>query len=175
MKHIIIIIFTFLCKTAICQTPEDQYYDFSLHLSEGDAEKAMTIAEKLVPSSTSLTKKQQAIFYFKLARLYEDRKNAQQAISFYERSLKLEPNYYVPHLALGHLYLDHARIISAKAKAEKPSPSTRQRYQTEYKAALRKAIPHLEKAMACDPNDHVLASIKNAYLALDDQSTFNSF
>jgi len=174
MKHIIIIILTLLCKTAICQTPEDQYYDFSLHLSEGDAEKAMIIAEKLVPSSTSLTKKQQAIFYFKLARLYEDRKNAQQAISFYERSLKLEPNYYVPHMALGYLYLDHARTISVKAKTEKPSPAIRQRYQTEYKAALRKAIPHLEKAMACDPNDQVLASIKNAYLALDDQSTFNS-
>lgn len=174
MKYIAIIIFTLLCRTAVCQTPVDQYYDFSLHLSEGDADKAMEIAEKLIPSSTSLSKKQQAIFYFKLARLYEDRKNAQQAISFYQKSLKLEPNYYVPHLALGYLYLENAKTINTRIKSEKTTAATRQQYQTEYKASLRRAIPHLEKAMACDPNDQVLTSIKNAYLSLDDATTFKS-
>lgn len=174
MKHIAIILFIFLSKTAISQTPVDQYYDFSLHLSEGDAEKAMVIAEKLIPSATSLSKKQQAIFYFKLARLYEDSKNAQKAITFYEKSLTLEPNYYVPHLALGYLYLGSANALSTKFKGEKTNTSVHQRYLTEYKGFLKRAVPHLEKAMACDPNDQVLASIKNAYLALDDISTFKS-
>ena len=174
MKHIAIILFIFLTKTALSQTPVDQYYDFSLHLSEGDAEKAMAIAEKLTPSATVLSKKQQAIFYFKLARLYEDSKNAQQAIIFYEKSLTLEPNYYVPHLALGYLYLSNANALVTKINSEKANPTLHKRYQTEYKGFLRRAIPHLEKAMACDPNDQVLASIKKAYLSLDDLSTFKS-
>lgn len=174
MKHIAIILFIFFSNTAFSQTPVDQYYDFSLHLSEGDAEKAMIIAEKLIPSATNLSKKQQAIFYFKLARLYEDSKNTQQAINFYEKSLALEANYYVPHLALGYLYLSKANAIATKITAEKNNPTLHKRYQTEYKAFLRRAVPHLEKAMACDPNDQVLASIKNAYLALNDTSTFKS-
>lgn len=174
MKYIALILFIFLSNTAISQTSVDQYYDFSLHLSEGDAEKAMVIAEKLIPSAGSLSKKQQAIFYFKLGRLYEDSKNATKAITFYQKSLALEPNYYVPHLALGHLYLSSANAIGAKIKAEKANSNVHQRYMTEYKGILKRALPHLEKAMACDPNDQVLASIKNAYLALDDLSTFKS-
>ncbi|WP_407428921.1 tetratricopeptide repeat protein [Arcticibacter sp.] len=174
MKHIAIILLIFLSKTAISQTPVDQYYDFSLHLSEGNAEKAMEIAEKLIPSATVLSKKQQAIFYFKLGRLYEDSKNKQKAIVFYEKSLTLEPNYYVPHLALGYLYLDHANALSTKMKAEKTNASVNQRYMAEYKGILKKAVPHLEKAVACDPNDQVLTSIKNIYLALDDAATYKS-
>lgn len=174
MKHIAFILFIFLSNSAISQTPVDQYYDFSLHLSEGDADKAMSIAEKLIPSASSLSKKQQAIFYFKLGRLYEDSKSTAKAITFYQKSLALEPNYYVPHLAVGYLYLNIANSLATKIKQEKTNANAHQRYMTEYKGILKRALPHLEKAMACDPNDQVLTSIKNAYLALDDISTFKS-
>lgn len=174
MKHIAIILLILFSKPAISQTPEDQYYDFSLHLSEGNAEKAMSIAEKLIPSASVLKKKQQAIFYFKLGRLYEDSKNGQKAIIFYQKSLALEPDYYVPHLALGYLYLGNANVVATKLKVEKTNTSVHQRYMTEYKGILRQAVPHLEKAMACDPNEQVLNSIKNIYLALDDATGFKS-
>lgn len=174
MKYIAIILLFLFSNPAFSQTPEDQYYDFSLHLSEGNAEKAMSIAEKLITSASVLKKKQQAIFYFKLARLYEDSKNGQKAIIYYQKSLTLEPDYYVPHLALGYLYLGNANAVVTKAKAEKNNANVRQRYMTEYKGVLKQAVTHLEKAMACDPNDQVLTSIKNIYLALEDPAGFKS-
>jgi hypothetical protein len=88
--------------------------------------------------------------------------------------LKLEPDFYVPHLALGYLLLAQANPIARQLNEVKDNPELRAKYLKEYQEKLRKALPHLEKALACDPNDQVLESIKWSYQALKDQASFNS-
>lgn len=162
-----------LCKTALSQDIVDKYYNFGGYISTGDEEKALALAEKILPETSSLSERKQAIFCYKLAGLYESRKIIEKAIDFYERSLKFEPNYYVPHLALGYLYLSKANIFALQINAERSNALLHKKYMDAYNAQLWKALPHLEKAMACDPNDQVLLSIKKGYQSLKDQAFLN--
>ena len=174
MKYFAALLLILLCKTTFSQDLVENYYDFGGSITEGRESDAFVLADKILPLTSALSPKRQAIFYYQLAGLHEIRKNTEKAIDFYERSLKLEPNYYVPHMALGYLYVSKVNIPVIKMNAEKNNAILREKYVTEYKSLLRKALPHFEKAMACDPNDQVLASIKNEYNSLKDPASFNS-
>jgi len=43
-----------------------------------------------------------------------------------------------------------------------------------YTAAVKKALPHLEKAQACDPSDETLAIIKTLYKNIKDSQGLSS-
>jgi tetratricopeptide (TPR) repeat protein len=174
MRYFAALLLIFICRTALCQDITNQYDDFGGAVTTGNEEKALFLAQQILPEVESLNARQQAIFYYKLAGLYEGLKKNEQAIEFYERSLKLEPDYYVPHLALGYLYLGQANPLARQLNAEKNNPQLRDKYLKEYQATLRKALPFLEKAMACDPNDQVLQSITVAYRALKDETSLTS-
>jgi tetratricopeptide (TPR) repeat protein len=167
MKHVAALFILFICKAAFSQDLVDRYYDFGGAVTEGRQSTAVMLAETILPEISSLSEKRQAIFYFKLAGLHENMKNTDQAILFYERTLKLEPDYYVPHMALGYLYISKANSVLPTLNAEQDKLA-RDRYMREYYSLMRKAIPFLEKAMACDPNEQVLASIKNCYDSVQD-------
>lgn len=164
----------FICGRAIGQNIVNQYDDFGGAITNGNEQQALFLARQLLPEITTLTTRQQAIFYYKLAGLYESLKNNDNAIEFYERSLKLEPDFYVPHLALGYLFLEQANGIVGQMNDKTNDPQLRQKYLKAYQDKLRKALPHLEKALACDPNDQVLESIKLSYKALKDEASFIS-
>ena len=61
-----------------------------------------------------------------------------------------------------------------KVNSEKNNLELRNKYINEYKTVLKKSLPHFEKAMACDPNDQVMVSIKNVYAALKDTESIKS-
>ena len=173
MKYIAALFILFICKTAFSQDLVDRYYDFGGAITEGRQSTAVMLAETILPEISSLSERRQAIFYFKLAGLHENMKNTDQAILFYGRTLKIEPDYYVPHMALGYLYVSKANLIVPKINAEKDK-QTRNKFVQNYKALMRKAVIFLEKAMACDPNDQVLESIQNCYTSLNDPSGYAS-
>lgn len=174
MKQLTSLLLILLCKSAFSQDLIDNYYEFGGAITEGRETAALTYAEKILPEVSALSGKRQAIFYYKLAGLHENRKSPEKAIEYYERTLKLEPDYYVPHMALGYLYVGKANFLVGQINAEKSNIALREKYISQYKANLRKAVPYFEKAMACDPNDQVLASIKNAYDSLKDPATFKT-
>lgn len=174
MKYILSLLFFFICRTALCQDIVAQYDEFGGAVTSGSNQRALFLAQQILPGAASLTGRQQAIFYYKLAGLYEGLQNTEQSIEFYERSLKLEPDFYVPHLALGYLYLQQSNPLSRRVNDVKNNAELREKYLKEYQAILRKALPHLEKALACDPNDQVLESIKLGYKAINDNASFNS-
>ena len=171
MKYTAILIFFLLSSTVSAQDLVDHYYEFGGELTEGRESSALMLAEKILPEVSSLSDKRQAIFYYKLAGLHENMKNTDQAILFYGKTLKLEPDYYVPHMALGYLYITKANLAVPKINGAKDK-ATRDKYIREYYASMKMAIPYLEKAMACDPNEQILASIKNCYVSLKDNAGF---
>lgn len=174
MKHLTTFLLIFLCTSAFSQELIDDYYEFGGAITEGRETAALSYAEKILPEVSNLSGRQQAIFYYKLAGLLETSKYTDKAIEYYERTAKLEPAYYVPYMALGYLYVAKANLLVARINAEKSNVPLREKYISEYRFYLKKAVPNFEKAMACDPNDQVLASIKNAYDSLNDPAAYKS-
>jgi hypothetical protein len=70
--------------------------------------------------------------------------------------------------------MGQANPIARQLNEATTNPPLREKYWKEYQEKIRKALPHLEKALACDPNDQVLESIKLGYKALKDEAPFIS-
>ncbi|WEA03059.1 hypothetical protein [Mucilaginibacter sp. SJ] len=147
------------------QTAEDaynKYLDFNLARLQGEQDKAMELSRQIMQDTARLSVKVKINFFNSLARLYEDDNQSVNAIPLYERVVVAEPDYYVAHRALGYLYLKNI------PDADKPlnTPST----DTEYIKAVKKALPQLEKAQACDADDNTLALIKTLYKNIGDDA-----
>ena len=84
------------------------------------------------------------------------------------------PDFYVVHRALGYIYLIPAKQLNTKQLAEKPGSIAWLQLNADYKRAALKALPHLEKAQACDPSDETLALIKMLYRNMDDTTGLQS-
>jgi tetratricopeptide (TPR) repeat protein len=174
MKHFYIVLLILLSKPSFSQTVLERYDQFGGAATYGQEATAFSLAEKILPEVSSLTERQQAIFYYKLAGLHEGKQHQKEAVDFYQRSLKLEPDFYVPHLALGYLYLGFVNESARQLNAEKKDMVMHTKYKNQYYAHLKKALTHLEKAMACDPNEEALKIIKNGYQTLKDPASLSS-
>jgi tetratricopeptide (TPR) repeat protein len=150
-----------------------QYLDFNLARFQGAQDKVLELGESIIPNADKLPVKARINFYFAAGKMYEDDNQPDKALSFYEKVAVAVPDYYVAHRALGYIYLDKAKEIegrmnSASDKAAKDS------LFAQYVIAARKALPHLEKAQACDPSDETLEVIKSLYNKINDRAGLNS-
>lgn len=166
LKKTLLVIILIVSVTQLrAQTPEalyNKYLDFNLARLQGETEKAMDLGNQIMPDTARLSAKVKTSFYNSIARLYEDDSQSMLAIDFYERVITAQPNYYVAHRALGYLYIKNI------PDADKPlnHPST----DAAYIAAVKKALPQLEKAQACDADDNTLALIKTLYKNIGDEA-----
>lgn len=167
-KSAILIIFLLITGVlAQAQTASevyDKYADFNLALLQNEHDKALELGEQILPDSAKLSQKTRVSFYNGIAKLYEDDNQSIKAIAYYNRVTAAEPNYYVAHRALGYLYI---KDISGK-------PVNQIVVDTAYINKIKKALPHLEKAQACDPSDDTLSLIKLLYRNIKDQKGLNS-
>lgn len=142
----------------------DKYVDFNLKRFMGENNAALKLGEDLLPDVKELPAKSQISFYNGLAKLYEDDEQAVEAIPLYEKVIAAEPNYYVAQRALGYLFLQPADELFAKVRSDPGNTEL----AAKYKALVQKALPHLEKAQACDPSDETLEFIKKLYINIQD-------
>jgi len=174
-------IFTFLwiiSRVACAQTPSadsvySRYLDFNLARFQGEQDKILELGEAIIPNAGKLPEKTRINFYFGAGKMYEDNKQPDKALPFYEKVAAAVPDYYVVHRALGYLYLDKAKMVqimmsSTRDKAVKDS------LFTDFLKAAKKALPHLEKAQACDPSDDTLNIIRDLYAEINDAAGLNS-
>jgi hypothetical protein len=145
---------------------DDLYMDFRIERSEGSPKRALQIGTKILAQTEKLPAGYQNNFNYHMGKLYEVNHEDAKAILFYEKVAVAVPDYYVPHLALGNLYLKSARPLIQKLNAAKNNKAEYDNYLNQYKAILVKALPHLEKALACDPNEDTLSEIKYIYQSL---------
>ncbi len=148
----------------------DQYLDFSMARSDKNFPKAFLIGESLLSQADKLPAKSKTILFYHMAKLYEDSGNTDKAVTYYEKVAAAEPDYYVPHLALGYIYFNKFGDFSKKLQTAKIDA----KLMGEYKAIALKALPHLEKAEACDPNQETLDMIKTLYTAINDTTALNT-
>ena len=148
----------------------DQYLDMDMARTKSELPKALLIGESILPNVGKLPAKTQIMYYYSLAKLYDDSFQGDNAITYYEKVLAAYPNYFVPHLALGYIYYNKVSEISKKLQTTKNDVQL----AADYKANILKALPHLEKAQACDPNDETLNIIKKLYTIVKDTDSLNS-
>jgi tetratricopeptide (TPR) repeat protein len=148
----------------------DQYLDFNLARYTKNFPRAFLIGESLLPQADKLPARSKTILFYSMAKLYEDSGNSDKAISYYEKVAAAEPDYYVPHLALGYLYYNKFSDLSKRLQGAKIDA----KLMANYKAMVLKALPHLEKAEACEPSAETLDMIKTLYTAIKDTAGLNT-
>jgi tetratricopeptide (TPR) repeat protein len=177
-RSLVLILLLFISFTGFAQSISadsvySQYLDFNLARFQGAQDKVLELGENIIPHADKLPEKTRINFYFAAGKMYEDDNQPDKALPFYEKVALAVPDYYVAHRALGYIYLDKAKAIegrmnSATEKAEKDS------LFTQYVILVRKALPHLEKAQACDPSDETLEIIKTLYNKINDAAGINT-
>ncbi len=162
-RKIIFIIFILIAgRTTYAQTADevyDRYVDFNEAFLNANMEKAMTLGEQILPDTAKLKPGIRTSFYNFMAQVYEGDQQSGNAIIYYNRVVAAQPNFYVAHRALGYLYI---KDISGK-------PANEVVVDAVYISKVKKALPHLEKAQACDPDDETLNLIKLLYRNIKDQ------
>ncbi|MEZ2336150.1 hypothetical protein AB6735_10970 [Mucilaginibacter sp. RCC_168] len=161
-KTLFIVIIVIAGKMANAQTADevyDRYVDFNEAFLNANMEKAMTLGEQILPDTAKLKPGIRTSFYNFMAQVYEGDHQSMNAITYYNRVITAQPNYYVAHRALGYLYI---KDISGKLAKDIIVDAA-------YIGKIKKALPHLEKAQACDPDDQTLSLIKLLYRNIKDQ------
>lgn len=172
MKRALFLLFLLMMATGTFAQNADavyeQYLDFNYARFENEQGKALAIGEKILPNVELLPAKSRVSYYNGLAKVYEDAGQADKAIRYYELVEKAEPNFYVPHRALGYLYSAAAEEVQLKLH-DTNDTKEKEGFAARYSTLVHKALPHLEKAQACDPSDETLELIKTLYSNLNDK------
>ena len=148
--------------------------DFDIAALNGDANTAALIGEQLLSDTTQMQPKARISFFAKLAKAYEGTEQDAKAITYYEKVVAAEPNYYVAQRALGYLFNDQSEEIQLKLYlTPKDSPGYASVFD-DYRTAVHKSLPYLEKAQACDPDDDTLDLIKTLYMNIHDEAGLHS-
>jgi tetratricopeptide (TPR) repeat protein len=158
-RSILLLVALFTFAIAKAQTDEavyNRYLDFNLARLQGETEKAMGLGQDIIPDVARLKPKTQISFYYSIGNLFENDSQSVKAIEYYEKVATAVPDYYVVHRALGYLYAKQSEEIT-----DKLNPA--------YKAAVKKSLPHLEKAQACDPDNDTLKLIITLYNNIGDK------
>jgi tetratricopeptide (TPR) repeat protein len=179
-KVILLLVIAFAATTTKAQTAEEvynSYLDFNLARLEGRTENALELGEQLMPNADKLTDKARISFYYSLGNLYENDSQSVKALPLYEKVAAAVPDYYVVQRALCFMYMKQADDIATKLNAAKTDAIENKRLTDLYVTTVKKVLPHLEKAQACDPDNDTLSLIKTLYKNIKDDkglSTLNS-
>jgi tetratricopeptide (TPR) repeat protein len=176
-RCILLLLFISGYVTAKAQSADavyNQYLDFNLARFQGEQEKTLELGEDILPNADKLPEKARVNFYFGVGKMYEDNEQPDKAITYYEIVAKAMPDYYVVHRALGYLYLDKAKQLQKQLNASAGDKAMETQLTTAYNTDVKKALPHLEKAQACDPSDDTLAIIKSLYQSINDSDGLNT-
>ncbi|MBG6234618.1 tetratricopeptide (TPR) repeat protein [Pedobacter sp. CAN_A7] len=148
------------------QDIKDLYFDYmTTRMVESQNNETIRSAAALLNRASELNDKQIANVNFHLGRIYASTGAPEKAITHYEASLKLVPDYFVTHNALGFLHLKKCdtlgQAVTASAKAK--DVTLNEKTYKAYKLQVDKTIPYFEKSQACDPDERTMNILKGLY------------
>jgi tetratricopeptide (TPR) repeat protein len=135
---------------------------------DGDKDKALNYADQILNSTEKLPAKMQTNFYAKLAKVHESKNEPDKALTYWEKVLVAEPDYYVAHRAVAYLYIQQGNTLAVKINASRHDAKLYEGYFAAYKKLIKLAVYHLEKAQSCDPDEASLNYIKHLYGEIND-------
>ncbi len=135
--------------------------------------KHITNMLALLDSPPALNARQKTNVRYHIGRMYEEIKNPDSALYYYQQVLKDEPDYEVVHRALGFIYLEKSKLyveqLNAAVKEKNAAANTKA--FAGYKLMVQKALPHFEKYQACAPDDETLGMITKLYQSIKDSQS----
>lgn len=140
---------------------EKLYGNFLADRLNTNYDSAIALGEQILLRRSEFSEKRQLVFTYTLARMYEENNRIEKAVPLYKDVLEKEPNYYVPHRALGFYYLSKSNELIPQLKSKTNTAEQHKQNIEQYRSLLLQALPHLEKAYACDPDDETLTIIRN--------------
>ena len=177
LNKILLILFVISINSAAKAQSADSVYTkyayFNLARLQGEGEKLLGLGEAILPVADKLPAKARINFYYAIGKVYEDSDQPQKALIYYEKVAAAVPDYYVAHRGIGYIYLAQANEIGNKMHAATDA-TVNEQLTGDYQKMVRKALPHLEKAQACDPSDETLDAIKTLYKNLKDNNGLNT-
>ncbi|RCH56621.1 hypothetical protein DJ568_01815 [Mucilaginibacter hurinus] len=167
---IVLILSIFELKAQDPEAVYNRYLDLNVAMLEARQYDAIGLAEKIIPDTAMLPPKARVSFYNMAGKLFDDDRQSEKAINYYQKVVKAEPDYYVANRALGYLHLKQVEAAQKKLNGSAGGKQARD----EYINAVQKALPYLEKAQACDPSPETLAIITSLYKTTSDDKGLNS-
>lgn len=140
-----------------------EYLNFNMARFENDQDKVLALGQDILPNADELPEKARISFYFYAGKMFEDNNQPDRALPLYEKVAAAVPDYYVVHRALGYIWFNKSKIIEAKMDSAAGNKTLHDSLYSAYVILVKRALPHLEKAQACDPSDGTLAIIKSLY------------
>lgn len=178
-KYLFLLFFAFSSILAKAQVTDTvllaRMGDFDLSTLNGDSYGAIQIGEKILPDTGKMSANSRTNFFSKLAKAYDEVDQDSTAIIYYEKVNAAAPDYFVAQRALGLLYNEKAEDIQLKLYITPKDNANYKPLFAKYEKAVRKALPHLEKAQACDPDDDTLDLIKTLYRNINDEAGYTAF
>lgn len=165
-KAVLLFLLLFAAVTVNAQTADSlttKLGDFDLARFNDDALGAVRLGEKILPDTSQLSPKARISFLDHLAKAYMDNEQDKKALELYQKVADAQPNYFVAQRALGYLYNEDSEDIQLKLYITAKNDPAYNNLFAEYKKAVLKSLPYLEKAQACDPDDDTLDLIKTLY------------
>ncbi|HTI58214.1 hypothetical protein [Mucilaginibacter sp.] len=149
--------------------------DFDMATLNDDSYGALMAGENILADTAKLSPGARVAFFAKLAKVYDDAEQDAKAVIYYEKVAAAEPDYFVAQRALGYLYNDRAEGIQLKLYRTPATDPSYDQIADAYKKAVRKALPYLEKAQACDPDDDTMDLIKTLYTNINEKDGLLTF
>ncbi|SOD11239.1 hypothetical protein [Pedobacter xixiisoli] len=153
------------------KSAKENYHDFTVYRTTKGSDALIKKVSALLEQKDELTGKQLANVEYHLGRMYEEVGDSDNALLHYTESIKGEPNYVVIHRAMGFIYLNKTKVFVKQmneASAAKNVIANSKAFE-KYKAMVQKALPHLEKYQACEPDEQTLTIITNLYKSIKEQ------
>ena len=132
---------------------QDTYRDFTIYRTTKGNTADVIRTKALLALESQLTPKQLTNVLYHLGRMHEEIGDVENAASYYEKSLKGEPNYYVTHRALGFIYLKQSTAfvkLMNEASVAKNTLANAKAFD-QYKSKVQKALVHLENIKHVSP------------------------
>jgi tetratricopeptide (TPR) repeat protein len=119
-----------------------------------------------------------AVLYYNLGVIYGEQEEFEEAINYYKKSLKLDPNYSPAYLNLVGLILEgeSALVDQMNELATSTKRSDYEKYdklKAEREELYASCLPYLEKLIEIDPkNLEALKTAKNIYYTVGNNQKF---
>jgi tetratricopeptide (TPR) repeat protein len=117
------------------------------YLSAGKRDKAMAFILKAKQKNPN-----NKIFWAVEGSYYSNAGNTDSAIYCYQKSIEIDPMYFIGHYRIGEIYLLHAVSLSNTANNELDEKKYKEK-KAIADQEFKKAIPYLEKAYEVVPKD----------------------
>lgn len=160
-----------LLKEGVVKFPDDpffyqtliQYYDNS-----GNRDGLNKLADELMANDPG-----NPLFVYLKGYIAQQQKDLDTAITWYKKTLEMDPEYLDAHTNIGRSYIGKARDYSASQSSTKIDAAKMKKDKEVLNGLFREALPHFEKLreIAPDRKDLWLNDLTNCYynLNMDDK------